>query len=121
MCGVGDRRGINSLLGSRAEYSLLGMDGPQRIGGEMSHSHPDRRHVMTSYRQYIIGEKRKAGGRDPRAFRRGARSLLHYRDYVDEYLEAKRDVFACEAHADERASHKREVSGSNPEAGTKVV
>ena len=52
---------------------------------------------MLAYRRYIIGEKRRIAGvtNNPKAFRRGARSLIHYRDYVDEYLAAKRDVIAA--------------------------
>lgn len=57
----------------------------------MSHPHPSREHVMRSYRRYLIGEKRYAA-KQGRSFRRGARSLIHYREYISEYLEAKRDV-----------------------------
>ena len=57
----------------------------------MSHPHPDRRHVMVAYRNFIIGEKRRMRGLTGN-FRRGARSLIHYMDYVREYLEAKRDL-----------------------------
>lgn len=78
--------------GSNPVTGSSNLSAPAKIGGIVAHPHPDRQHVMITYRRYILGEKRKAGGRDPRAFRRGARSLLHYRDYVDEYLEAKRDV-----------------------------
>jgi hypothetical protein len=51
----------------------------------VSHPHPDRRHVMVAYRRYILGCKKKFGT---------ARSQVHYRDLVDEYLAAKRDVIA---------------------------
>lgn len=49
----------------------------------MPHPHPSRRHVMIAYRRYILGCKKKYGT---------ARSQCHYRNYVAEYLNAKRDV-----------------------------
>jgi len=49
----------------------------------MSHPHPSRRHVMVAYRQYILGCKKRFGS---------ARGQFHYRELVDEYLRAKRDV-----------------------------
>ena len=41
------------------------------------------RHIMQTYRAYILGCKRKFGT---------ARGLVHYRDYLQAYLEAKREV-----------------------------
>lgn len=41
------------------------------------------KHIMQSYRAYILGCKRKFGT---------ARGLIHYRDYLQAYLEAKREV-----------------------------
>lgn len=52
-------------------------------GKLMSHPHESRRHIMTAYRRFILGCKKKYGT---------ARSQVHYMDYVREYLEAKRDV-----------------------------
>jgi hypothetical protein len=56
------------------------------------------RHVMESYRRYIIETKRvwnrqlTSHGRPPA--KRIARSLIHYRAYVASYLKAKRAVLA---------------------------
>jgi hypothetical protein len=47
------------------------------------HPHPSRRYVMEVYRQFILGTKKRYGT---------ARSQVHYRDFIAEYLEAKRDV-----------------------------
>jgi len=52
------------------------------------HPHPDRRHVMVAYRQFILGQKKKYGT---------ARSFVHYRELVAEYLQAKRDILAMKA------------------------
>jgi hypothetical protein len=49
----------------------------------MNHPHPDKRHVMTIYRHYILELKRKNGS---------ARSLVHYRQFIAIYLQAKREV-----------------------------
>lgn len=49
----------------------------------MAHPHPDRRHIMVTYRRHILACKRKYGT---------ARSQVHYLDIVREYLAAKRDV-----------------------------
>lgn len=49
----------------------------------MHHPHPDKRHVMTCYRQYILGFKKKNGN---------ARSLIHYHKFIATYLTAKRLV-----------------------------
>lgn len=46
----------------------------------MIHPHPDKRHVMRTYRHYILGVKRKLGT---------ARGLGHYRELVDTYRTAK--------------------------------
>lgn len=51
----------------------------------MSHPHPSREHIMQAYRRAILAFKRKFGT---------ARSQVHYRDWLKEYLEAKRDVIA---------------------------
>lgn len=58
------------------------------------HPHSDRRHIMISYRRYIIGEKNRIAGltNTRNSFRKGARGLIHYMDYIHEYLQAKRDV-----------------------------
>lgn len=47
---------------------------------------------MRCYRRYLLGQKRvwMASGRGNRCLR----GLLHYRDLVDEYLAAKREVIA---------------------------
>ena len=45
------------------------------------HPHPDQRHIMVTYRRHILAAHRKFGS---------ARGLIHYRGYVDAYLEAKR-------------------------------
>lgn len=56
------------------------------------------RHIMVSYRHFIVGTKRRwnsqvvSAGRLP--VKRAARGLVHYRGYVDAYLEAKRAVLA---------------------------
>ncbi len=49
----------------------------------MQHPHPDKRHVMFYTRHYILGAKKKFGT---------ARSLVHYRDLIQTYLTAKRQV-----------------------------
>ena len=41
------------------------------------------RYVMVAYRQYILGCKAKWGS---------ARSLIHYREIIAEYLAAKREI-----------------------------
>lgn len=48
----------------------------------------DPRHVMDSYRSYILGCKRKFGT---------ARSQVHYRDLIQAYLESKRVVCGGES------------------------
>ena len=47
------------------------------------HPHPSRKHIMVTYRRHVMSSKRKYGT---------ARCLVHYRGFVNEYLEAKRDV-----------------------------
>jgi hypothetical protein len=47
------------------------------------HPHPDKRHVMRSYRQYILACKKRWGT---------ARGLIHYRGIVETYLGAKRSL-----------------------------
>ena len=56
----------------------------------MTHPHPDPLHVMRVYRSYLVGQKRvwMASGMG----RRCLRGLIHYRDYLGAYLEAKRRV-----------------------------
>jgi len=56
----------------------------------VSHPHPDRRHVMLAYRKFILGLK--APHRGTPQFRRAARSQVKYGVWVEEYLEAKRDL-----------------------------
>lgn len=51
----------------------------------MSHPHPSREHVMRAYRRFLLGCIAKFGT---------ARSQVHYRNWLNEYLEAKRDVIA---------------------------
>jgi len=48
-------------------------------------SERDPRHVMVAYRQYILGCKKKWGS---------ARSLVHYREIIEEYCRAKRRLVA---------------------------
>lgn len=54
-----------------------------------SHPHPSPAHVMRCYRRHILGSKLKFGS---------ARSLIHYRAIVGEYLAAKRAVNGGEKH-----------------------
>lgn len=55
----------------------------------------DARRVMTSYRRFLLTTKRKWGTRPGHTSRnRSIRSLIHYRRYIDAYLEAKRAVVA---------------------------
>ena len=49
----------------------------------MHHPHPDKRHVMRQMRRYILATKKSFGT---------ARSLVHYRDIIATYKEAKRQV-----------------------------
>lgn len=62
------------------------------------------RHVMNSYRHFIVGTKRKwnlqavSSGQAPA--KRVARALLFHRAYVEAYLKAKRAVFAGEELVD---------------------
>lgn len=48
-----------------------------------SHPHPSPRHVMTIYRRFLLGWKRKHGT---------ARGLIHYKPLLQEYLAAKREL-----------------------------
>lgn len=57
----------------------------------MPHPHPDREHIMRSYRRFIIGKRREFTGRWGR---KAHRSMIHYMDIINEYHEAKRDVLA---------------------------
>ncbi len=62
------------------------------------------RHIMTSYRRYIVGTKGKwnsqliSKGRPP--VKRIARAVLLHRAYVEAYLKAKRAVFAGKEFVD---------------------
>lgn len=47
------------------------------------HPHPDKRHVMKQYRRHIMSSKKKFGS---------ARCLIHYRRFIDAYLECKRAI-----------------------------
>jgi hypothetical protein len=56
------------------------------------------RHIMTTYRRFLIQTKAKwnlqltSNGRPPA--RRVLRGIIHYRAYVQSYLKAKRAVIA---------------------------
>jgi hypothetical protein len=52
-------------------------------GKKMNHPHPSPHHVMVTYRKFLLGTKKRNGS---------ARSLVHYRGLLQEYLAAKRDV-----------------------------
>ncbi len=60
-----------------------------------THPHPDPAHVMRCYRGHILGKKRAWSRKrrdidgDARVPQRGARQLIHYRAFIDEYLAAK--------------------------------
>lgn len=62
------------------------------------------RHIMTTYRRFLVEGKRSRNrdmvsqGRAPS--RRIMRALLHYRAYVDAYLRAKLAVLAGEPLVD---------------------
>ena len=47
----------------------------------MQHPHPNKKHVMESYRKFLLQYKK---------FHGSARALIHYRDMIQIYLEAKR-------------------------------
>lgn len=49
----------------------------------MTHPHPDKRHVVRTYRQHILNCKRRWGT---------ARGLIHYRAIVETYLACKREL-----------------------------
>lgn len=44
------------------------------------HPHPDKAHIMRTYRRHIMASKRKFGS---------ARSLIHYRAFLQEYISCK--------------------------------
>lgn len=48
-----------------------------------THPHPDKRFIMQTYRQHILDFKRKNGS---------ARSLVHYKSFVQIYLHCKRGL-----------------------------
>jgi hypothetical protein len=56
-----------------------------------THPSDDPVHIIRRYRQYLIGQKRvwMAQGMGSRCLR----GLIHYRDFIDEYLAAKRLIF----------------------------
>jgi hypothetical protein len=56
----------------------------------MNHPHPDPSHIVRHYRKYLIGQKRVWMARG--MGRRCLRGLIHYRQLIDTYLEAKREV-----------------------------
>lgn len=49
----------------------------------MEHPHPDKRHIMRTYRRYLLAAKSAFGS---------ARGLVHYHGLVQSYLTAKRQV-----------------------------
>lgn len=49
----------------------------------MDHPHPDKQHVVSTYRRYILSVKRKFGT---------ARGLGHYHQLIATYLTAKRTM-----------------------------
>ena len=57
------------------------------ISASYTHPHPDPAHVMRQYRRHVLHFKRRYGT---------ARSLIHYRKFVDTYLAAKRKVLGVE-------------------------
>jgi hypothetical protein len=68
----------------------------------VTHPHPDKQHVVTCVRRFIIGLKNKYGftekylkdGIEKTRFvnRRGARSQVCYSRLIDTYLTAKREL-----------------------------
>ncbi len=50
----------------------------------MEHPHPDKLHVLRCDREFILAFKRKNGN---------ARSLVHYKDFIQTYLACKRKYF----------------------------
>lgn len=53
------------------------------------HPHPDKAHLMRTYRRHIMSCKKRWGS---------ARGLIHYRRMLNEYLECKRIVLTqCDA------------------------
>jgi len=48
--------------------------------------------IMSAYRRYIMSFKFKHNEQLSKPAKRIARGLIHYRQYIDEYLAAKREV-----------------------------
>ena len=55
-----------------------------------THSHPDPKHIMTTYRGHVLNWKRKYGS---------ARGLFAYKEIVREYLRCKADVIGAKKSA----------------------
>lgn len=55
------------------------------LGVQIMIAERDARHIMETYRRYILACKKQWGS---------ARSLIHYREIVQEYLAAKRRLLA---------------------------
>lgn len=53
----------------------------------MNHPHPDKRHVMRTYRAFLLGFKKSNGS---------ARSLVHYHEMIQTYLQAKREYLCSQ-------------------------
>lgn len=76
------------------------MDGRQGVDQTLktyTHPHPDPGHVMRAYRTYILSLKRKQGAQiaaDDRRRKSCHRGIIHYKAIIEEYLAAKRLVFA---------------------------
>jgi predicted SAM-dependent methyltransferase len=51
----------------------------------MRHPHPNRSHILFIYRRFLLGTKKRLGR---------AQVLIHYREILQEYLEAKREILA---------------------------
>lgn len=52
------------------------------IDTNCNHPHPDKWHVLNAYRHFILGCKIAFGT---------ARSQVHYKQYIQVYLQAKRE------------------------------
>lgn len=57
------------------------------------HPHPDKAHIMRTYRRHILASKRKFGT---------ARGLVHYKAFMQEYLACKRIVTERETEGEPR-------------------
>lgn len=56
----------------------------------MTHTHPDKQYVVDACRRYILTCGRKFTGRQYGT----ARALIHYRDLIETYVTAKRQLEA---------------------------